>query len=79
MANRKPTRPGWILNQAVAEEECLQRGRCQMVAPDAGHGAILVASEPLSQDPGWDLVPPNSLALIRPGEDVELQSIASGD
>lgn len=41
-------------------------GVCKMLAPDRGRGCVLVSSEPLSQDPGWDEVPRNSLVLIEP-------------
>ncbi len=42
------------------------KGVCKMLAPDRGRGCVLVSSEPLSQDPGWDEVPRNSLVLIEP-------------
>jgi glutamine amidotransferase len=38
-------------------------GTCRMVEPD-GEGAVIVASEPLSSDPGWELVPVNHLVVI---------------
>lgn len=41
-----------------------QGGVCKMLAPDRGRGCVLVSSEPLSQDPGWDLVPRNSMVLV---------------
>ncbi len=43
-------------------------GVCSMEEPDKEKGAILIASEPLSQDPGWDSIPPNHMAVA----DVEL-------
>jgi predicted glutamine amidotransferase len=35
-----------------------------MIAPERNEGAIIVSSEPLSEDPGWEKVPPNHLVLI---------------
>jgi predicted glutamine amidotransferase len=42
-----------------------EEGTCRMVEPDQGHGAVIVSSEPLSQDPGWHQVPPNHAVLVR--------------
>ena len=50
-------------------------GVCRMVAPDAGRGAVLVASEPLSADDGWDRVPPNHLVIVRPSQPVEVRPL----
>lgn len=37
---------------------------CRMVDPEKGQGAVLVSSEPLSDDPGWQPVPVNHLVRI---------------
>lgn len=37
---------------------------CRMAAPDPAGGAVLVCSERLSDDPGWEMVPRNHLLLI---------------
>ncbi len=37
---------------------------CRMLDPDGGRGAVIVASEKLSDDPGWEPVPPNQLVVI---------------
>ena len=50
--------------------------RCAMVAPDQGRGAVIVASEPLSQDPGWEPVPANHLVVVRPDQSVSLRPLA---
>lgn len=39
-------------------------GACRMLAPVRGHGCVLVSSEPLSDDPGWDPVPRNSIVRV---------------
>lgn len=38
---------------------------CRMVSPETGHGAVIVSSEPLSEDPGWHKVPPNHMVIVR--------------
>lgn len=39
-------------------------GECRMLAPDKGKGCVLVSSEPLSEDQGWDPIPRNALVRI---------------
>lgn len=39
-------------------------GLCRMVEPEAGKGAAIVSSEPLSADPGWMRVPVNHVVRI---------------
>lgn len=39
-------------------------GVCRMVDPDMSSGAVIVASEPLSSDPGWEKVPENHLVTV---------------
>lgn len=51
-------------------------GLCRMVAPEKGHGAVIVASEPLSDDPGWHKVPRNSLVIIREDHEAEVRPVA---
>ncbi len=38
---------------------------CHMVDPGSGATTAIVASEPLSNDPGWEAVPANHVGLIR--------------
>jgi predicted glutamine amidotransferase len=40
-------------------------GQCRMLSPDRGRGCVLVSSEPLSDDSGWDPIPRNALVLIK--------------
>ncbi len=40
------------------------KGVCKMLAPDRGRGCVLVSSEPLSDDSGWDPLPRNTMVLI---------------
>ncbi len=38
---------------------------CRMVEPEVGHGTVLISSEPLSGDPGWERVPVNHLVVVQ--------------
>jgi predicted glutamine amidotransferase len=40
------------------------KGVCRMLAPERGRGCVLISSEPLSDDPGWDVIPRNSMVLV---------------
>jgi glutamine amidotransferase len=40
------------------------KGVCKMLAPERGRGCVLISSEPLSDDPGWDTIPRNSMVLV---------------
>lgn len=48
-------------------------GICRMIEPEAGSGAVIVASEPLSSDPGWQKVPENH--LVRIDEDLRIEIV----
>jgi ergothioneine biosynthesis protein EgtC len=50
---------------------CEQRA-CRMLHPPGDHGATIVSSEPLSDDPGWEPVPVNHLVVIRPDHNVRM-------
>ncbi len=50
-------------------------GICRMLEADAAHGAVLVCSEPLSEDPGWDPVPEGHLVVVRRNRSVELRPL----
>ncbi|MEZ5980584.1 MAG: class II glutamine amidotransferase [Planctomycetota bacterium] len=42
-------------------------GVCRMVAPDESGGAVIVSSERLSDDPGWEVVPRNHAVVVSDG------------
>lgn len=47
---------------------------CCRLDPAAEHEAsVIVSSEPLSEDPGWEAVPTDHLVLIRPGHPAEVR------
>lgn len=39
-------------------------GECRMLAPEKGRGCVLVSSEPLSDDYGWQPIGRNSMVLV---------------
>ncbi len=46
-----------------------------MVDPDGSHRAVLVASEPLSEDRGWHRMPSNHLVVVHGDLTEELRPI----
>lgn len=48
-------------------------GLCRMLQPGEGSGAVIVASEPLSQDDGWKKVPVNHLVSVENDLTVHLE------
>jgi ergothioneine biosynthesis protein EgtC len=48
---------------------------CRMLEPDERGSAVLVASEPLSEDPGWQAVPVNHTVLVDADHEVSLRPI----
>lgn len=50
-----------------------REGVCRMLDPRGGSGAVIVASEPLSEDDGWDEVPENYLVRVGPDLEVEIK------
>lgn len=55
-------------------------GVCYMLDPEEVlDEAVLIASEPLSEDPNWEHIPPNHIATILPDRSVQLKPIATPD
>lgn len=54
-----------------------EEGVCRMVpAEKNASGAVIVASERMSDDPGWELVPRNHMVLVSPRREVTLRALA---
>ncbi|MFO0688302.1 MAG: class II glutamine amidotransferase [Myxococcota bacterium] len=53
---------------------CIE-GACRMLEPDERGGAVIVSSEPLSDDPGWTAVPRNHQVVIDVDRSVRLVPI----
>ncbi len=51
-------------------------GVCHMIDPGEHEKAVIISSEPLSNDPGWSPIPVNSMVLIREGKIADKMSIA---
>ncbi len=49
---------------------------CRMLAPERGHGCVLVSSEPLSDDQGWNMMPRNSLVRVGERGDAEVAPLS---
>ena len=52
-----------------------EEGVCHLLDRTAAEQGILIASEPLSQDPGWQAVPVNHLLVVREGLEVEVSPL----
>jgi len=52
-----------------------EKGLCRMVEPEEEGGAVLVSSEALSEDPGWEAVPRNHMLVIAEDRTVSLQAL----
>jgi len=55
--------------------EC-KDGACAMIQPEAGQGAVIVSSERLSNDPGWQIIQPNQAVLVNEDSTVEYRAAA---
>ena len=47
---------------------------CRMVEPDAEGATVLIASERLSEDPGWDKVPANHIVVVDENHNVQFEA-----
>ena len=52
-------------------------GMCRMLDPDESGGAVIVSSEPLSDDPGWTAVPRNHQVVIEADRSVRIEAVAA--
>lgn len=52
-----------------------EEGMCRMIDPADAGGAVIVCSEPLSKDDGWDRVPRNHLVRVEDDLGVEVVSL----
>ena len=50
-------------------------GQCRMVEPETEGAAVLVTSERLSEDPGWERVPPNHVVVVEANHTVRVAPI----
>lgn len=59
----------------TGKEFVWENGACRMVPTDDVRAAALVASEPLTEEPGWTPVPRNHMVLVHPDESVMIRPI----
>ncbi|MGQ0614957.1 MAG: class II glutamine amidotransferase [Planctomycetaceae bacterium] len=50
-----------------------EEGVCRMVEPGRGQGAVIIASEPLGEEMGWQVVPANHMVVVRKDRSVEVR------
>src|SRR5262249_54266591 len=50
-------------------------GQVRMIDPDVRSDTVIIASEPLSDDLGWEPVEPNSMVLVGENGDVQLRPL----
>ena len=48
-----------------------------MLAPTNGRGCVLVSSEPLSDDHGWQAIPSNPMVLVSKARTTSVQPIVA--
>jgi glutamine amidotransferase len=67
VASRFTTQPdydGESLYWNSGKRYSCEKGLCRMIVSDSSGTAVLVSSERLSNDPGWEIVPRNHMLLI---------------
>jgi len=57
------------------KEYTCQDGQCLMIDSPAQHHTVIVASEPLTDEPAWKAVPEENMAVIRPDLSVSFTAI----
>lgn len=66
---RKPPNSLWV---QVGQRWVCEGRDCRMLDPELGRGAVIISSERLDDDPGWDRVPANQMAVVGEGLTVGL-------
>ncbi len=59
----------------VGRRYACEQGTCRMLDPAAGESSVLISSEPLSTDPGWELIPANHVVHISPDHSVHRRAL----
>jgi ergothioneine biosynthesis protein EgtC len=59
----------------AGEEYVCQDGMCHMIDGGRSRRTVMVASEPITEEPGWIEVPGNHLVLVDSGHHVEMRAI----
>ena len=52
-----------------------ENGVCHMVESEEEHRAVIVASEPLTEEPGWTPAPPNHTLLVHSQHSVSMRAL----
>jgi len=59
----------------IGTEYVCEQGVCRMQDEGKNQAAVIVASEPLTEDPGWEPVPRNHMVLIHPDLSIGIREI----
>ena len=63
------------LYTSAGERFVCENGVCRMIECDGVASSIVVASEPLNDEPNWASVPPNHLVLVHPDRSMQLRVV----
>ena len=55
-----------------------EEGVCYMTEPGESKKSVIISSEPLSKDPGWEKIPVNSMILVNEGQVLDRMDISYG-
>ncbi len=72
--SREPDKANSLYVHSGSRYEC-ENGICRMAPALEGNLAVIVASEPLSDDPGWQSIAPNHLTVVHEDLHVEQRPI----
>jgi predicted glutamine amidotransferase len=70
-----PSYPGESLHLHRGRSYVCEDGVCRMIQPERDGGAVIVSSERMSADPGWENVPPRRMLTISPEHEVALREL----
>lgn len=51
----------------IGRKYVCEEGVCSMIDPGENEKAVIISSEPLSNDPGWETIPVNSMVVVNEG------------
>ncbi len=63
------------LHMSLGKHCVCENGICRMIPCDGRVSSVVVASEPLNDEPEWEPVPHNHLLLIHPDRSIQLRNI----
>lgn len=67
--------PSPSLYLRTGQQYVCENAVCQMIDVEGDPSTVMVASEPLTDEPGWNAVPPNHLLLIHPDFSISTRAL----